>query len=256
MFGIPEVTRLALSIMRFLFTRRWLLFLAAVGVLAYGSLWLGEWQFGRLHDREERNAHARENLAMTPVPVEQLMSADRGVTKAQEWSRVTMTGTYQPDDSVVVRYQTRDGIAGVDVVTPLRLANGIGVLVDRGWIRTENIGSALAEAPAPPAGEVTVVGWVRADATGDSTQVSERSVRAISSVAIGQQLDYPLLRGFVDAETETPPSAEELVRAELPDLGSGPHFFYGLQWWFFGLLAIFGFGYLAYDERRKMRAEA
>ena len=43
------------------------------------------------------------------------------------------------------------------------------------------------------------------------------------------------------------------MQTELPDLGNGPHFFYGLQWWFFGLLAVFGFGYLAWDERRRMR---
>jgi cytochrome oxidase assembly protein ShyY1 len=42
-------------------------------------------------------------------------------------------------------------------------------------------------------------------------------------------------------------------RTELPDLGEGPHFFYGLQWWFFGVLAVFGFGYLAWDERRQKR---
>lgn len=237
--------------MRFLLTRRWLLFLAAVAVLAYGCLWLGEWQFNRLHDREERNAHARENLEMDPVPVDQVMSAEQGITRAQEWSRVTMTGTYQPDDSIVVRYQTRDGVAGVDIVTPLLLGDGTGVLVDRGWTHTGNVGGALTDAPPPPAGPVTVVGWVRADATGDPTQVDDRSVRAVSSVAIGEEVGYPLLRGFVDVETETPPPDEALVRAELPDLGEGPHFFYGLQWWFFGLLAVFGFGYLAYDERRK-----
>ena len=39
-------------------------------------------------------------------------------------------------------------------------------------------------------------------------------------------------------------------RQPLPDLGEGPHFFYGLQWWFFGLLAVGGFLYLAYDEWR------
>ena len=37
---------------------------------------------------------------------------------------------------------------------------------------------------------------------------------------------------------------------ELPELNNGPHFFYGLQWWFFGVLAIFGFFYLLYDEWR------
>ncbi len=44
------------------------------------------------------------------------------------------------------------------------------------------------------------------------------------------------------------------MHAELPDLGNGPHFFYGLQWWFFGVLAVFGFFYLAYDERKKLKA--
>jgi cytochrome oxidase assembly protein ShyY1 len=239
--------------MRFLFTRRWLLFLATVAVLAYGCLWLGEWQFGRLHDREQRNAFTRANFKKDPVPVENVMSGDKDVTKPAEWSRVTATGTYRPDDSIVVRYQTRNGVSGVDIVTPLVASDGTGVLVDRGWIMTENIGGALSEAPAPPSGQVTVVGWVRADATGGSTQVSERSVRSISSRAIGKGLAYPLLRGFVDAETETPSSADKLVPAELPDLGNGPHFFYGLQWWFFGVLAVFGFGYLAYDERRNLQ---
>ncbi len=242
--------------MRFLFTRRWLLFLAAVAVVAYGCLWLGEWQFGRLHDREERNSHARENLAMDPAPIEHVMGTGKGVTKEQEWTRVTFAGVYQPDDSVVVRYQTRDGIAGVDIVTPLLLRDGTGVLVDRGWVRTENLGGALSEAPPPPTGEVDVVGWVRQDATGGSTRVDQGSVRAISSRAIGAEVDYPLLRGFVDADTETPPPSEPLVKAELPDLGEGPHFFYGLQWWFFGALALFGFGYLAYDERRKASSES
>ena len=36
----------------------------------------------------------------------------------------------------------------------------------------------------------------------------------------------------------------------MPELNNGPHFFYGLQWWFFGALAIFGFFYLMYDEWR------
>ena len=49
----------------------------------------------------------------------------------------------------------------------------------------------------------------------------------------------------------TRPRRPPLEPAELPELNNGPHFFYGLQWWFFGVLAIFGFFYLAYDEWRK-----
>jgi cytochrome oxidase assembly protein ShyY1 len=81
-------------------------------------------------------------------------------------------------------------------------------------------------------------------------------VRSVSSRALGERLDYPLLQGYVAAQTETPEPLEPPAPHEPPELGEGPHFFYGLQWWFFGALALFGFGYLAYDERRKARAKA
>lgn len=239
--------------MRILFTRRWLIFLGVVCLAAYGAWLLGEWQFHRLDDRKDRNAHARANLDQDPVPVTEVMSTDRPVTRADEWSRVTVTGAFQPDDTVIVRYQTREGSAGVDILTPVRLDNGEGVLVDRGWMPTENTGDALSQAPLPASGKVTVEGWVRADDTGSATQIEDHSVRSVSSVAIGKTLDYPLLQGFVDAEAQTPAATDDLTAAEPPDLGNGPHFFYGLQWWFFGLLAIFGFFYLAYDDWRKAR---
>lgn len=239
--------------MRLLFTRRWLLFFVVVIALGYGCLWLGEWQFGRLHDREARNDIARANMHAEPVPLIDVLTTTSAVRKSQEWTRITVTGRYQPADTVVVRYQTRDGNGGVDLVTPLRLDDGTAVIVDRGWFESEDIEKARADAPAPPPGEVTVTGWVRADGTGSSTKPANGSVRAISSRAIGTTLDYPLVQGFVDAQSESPAPATALVPVEEPDLGNGPHFFYGLQWWFFGCLAVGGFIYLAYDEIKKAR---
>ena len=107
------------------------------------------------------------------------------------------------------------------------------------------------EVPPPPEGEVTITGWVRADGTGDSTDVDDQSTRAISSVAIGEALDREVYGGFVDLRSEDPEADQPLTQVELPELDNGPHFFYGLQWWFFGVLAIFGFCYLAYDERKR-----
>ena len=54
--------------MRFLLTRRWLLFGLAVALLALGAWRLGVWQFDRLHDREQRNEWTRTNLAAEPAP--------------------------------------------------------------------------------------------------------------------------------------------------------------------------------------------
>jgi cytochrome oxidase assembly protein ShyY1 len=234
-------------------SRRWALFALAVSVLAVGCILLGEWQFSRLHDREQRNEWTRANLAADPAPVADVLTVGRRLPEDREWTRITATGEYDADATVVVRYQTRDGAAGVDLVTPLVTSSGTAVLVDRGWIATANTGTVPADVPAPPAGEVEVEGWARADATGRGIDVENGSTRAISSKEIGKTLDYPVFAGFVDAENETPPPAEEVVRTELPDLGQGPHFFYGLQWWFFGALAVFGFGYLAWDEQRQRR---
>jgi cytochrome oxidase assembly protein ShyY1 len=237
---------------RFLLSRRWVIFAVVVVVLGYGCYLLGRWQFHRLHDRETTNAQIRHNLASRPLPVDQVLSVRRAAGASAEWQRVQARGSYVPEESVVVRYQTREGQSGVDVVTPLRTDAGPLLLVDRGWLQTENVGADPARLPAPPTGRVSVTGFVRSDATGDATDVTDRSTRAVSSEAIGKVLDGPVYRGFVDLDHETPPPTHPLAAAELPDLGNGPHFFYGLQWWFFGVLAVFGFGYFAYDERRRL----
>lgn len=238
--------------MRFLLSRRWLLFAIAVGVLASGAWWLGEWQFGRLEDRRQRNEVTARNLDAAPAPVGQVLAPGRPVDPEDEWRPVRADGTYLPDRSVVVRYQTRDGAAGVDVVTPFAVEpRGTLLLVNRGWMRTDNSGAASPDLPAPPPGRVSIVGWVRGDATGDSAEVVDGQTRAVSSREIGPTLDAPVFGGFVDLVSEDPEPAQPLVPAERPDLTEGPHFFYGLQWWFFAALGLFGFGYLAWDERRR-----
>ena len=230
--------------------RRWVLFGLAVVVLAVGCYRLGQWQFDRLEEREQRNGWTRANLAADPAPVADVLAVGERVPADQEWLRVRATGEYDEAATVVVRYQTRDGQSGIDLVTPLVTDSGAAVLVDRGWTATENTGTLPTDLPAPPEGIVTVIGFVRADATGRGIEVEAGSTRAVSSATIGPTLDYPVYAGFVDAESEDPPPSEEVVRPEVPDLGEGPHLFYGLQWWFFALLAVVGFGYLAWDERR------
>lgn len=243
--------------LRFLLSRRWILFAVVVVLLTYLAWTLGQWQFHRLADRKESNAITLRNEDAPPVPVGEVLAPGRPVSAQDEWRLVTATGRYASEDTVIVRYRTRKGTSGVEVVVPLELPDGTSLLVDRGWTMTDNVGSASPDdVPAPPPGEVSVVGWVRADATGDSTAVSDRSTRAISSVAIGDALGREVLGGFVNLRSEDPEPAEALLPVELPALGNGPHFFYGLQWWFFGALAIFGFCYLAFDEWRRARTPA
>ncbi len=238
--------------LRFLLSRRWVLFALTVVLIGWATWWLGEWQFHRLADRKESNAIVRQNEAREPAPVADVLAPGRAVSASDEWRLVTATGTYSTDDTVSVRYRTRDGVSGIDVVVPLVRGTGPALLVDRGWLPTDAQSNATQIPEAPP-GEVTVTGWVRADATGDSARVTDRSTRSISSTEIGQALDLETYGGFVALKSETPPPTTPLAGAELPELDNGPHFFYGLQWWFFGVLAVFGFFYLMYDEWRGRR---
>ncbi len=227
-----------------------MLFALVVVLLAWAAWLLGEWQFHRLEDRKERNAVIRTNEALAPAPVADVLQPGRPVQDSDEWRLVTATGSYDTDDTVIVRYRTRDGSSGIDVVVPLSTAAGPALLVDRGWMATGNNGADASDVPPPAEGQVTVTGWVRADAAGDSTRVVDQSTRAISSTEIGAALDREVYGGFIDLKSESPAADQPLAGAELPELDNGPHFFYGLQWWFFGVLAVFGFFYLMYDEWR------
>jgi cytochrome oxidase assembly protein ShyY1 len=240
---------------RFLFTRRWVLFALTVLVLAWLATLLGQWQFHRLHDKKADNSRIATNLDQPPVPIDQLLAPGKEPGQALEWRKVVVHGTWDDAHTIVLKYQTRESGPGVDVVTPLRTVDGRAVLVDRGWLETDNVGSQRPDLPAASAGQVTVIGWIRNDATGRAARVADLATRALSSKQAASVLPYPLYGGFLDLQTESPAPATILGATELPDdTSDGPHFFYGLQWWFFGALAIFGFGYLAYDEWRQARA--
>jgi cytochrome oxidase assembly protein ShyY1 len=238
---------------RFLLSRRWIVFGVVVAVLAYAAWWLGEWQFRRLDDRQAANEVVRTNEGRPVTPVDDVLSRGGDPSENDEWRVVSATGTYDAARTVVIRYRNRDGAQGVDVVVPLVTADGTALLVDRGWLETDPSGADRSQIPEPPAGVVDVTGYVRSDGTGDSTHVSDLSARAISSDEIGAAIGRPVYGGFVELRSEDPEPATALAPVELPELDNGPHFFYGLQWWFFGLLAIFGFCYLLYDEWRNGR---
>jgi cytochrome oxidase assembly protein ShyY1 len=237
------------SRLRFLVSRRWLVLLLTVLLLAYACLLLGRWQWHRLEGKKAGNAIIRANEKAAPTPVGQVLRHGVNPPDSDQYAVVSATGTYDASKTVIVRYQTRDGNAGIDVVVPLVTASGTALLVDRGWLSTSNQGATDAsQVPPPPSGQVTVTGWVRQNAGGGAAQVIDASARAISSTQIEPAIGIPTYGGFIQLLTESPKPATPLTKADPPDLSNGPHFFYALQWWFFGILALFGYGYLAWEE--------
>ncbi|BBH15903.1 hypothetical protein Back2_01900 [Nocardioides baekrokdamisoli] len=255
---------------RFLLSRRWALFAVAVALSAYACWLLGQWQFGRLHTRQANNAIVRINEHAPTASVAEVMkpitstSTGPTVSNSNQWRHVTATGTYDTSHMIIWRYLTNDrSQSGVDMVVPLMTATGI-VLVNRGWVGSEDSINLPTPAPVVPSGVVTVTGWLQQDGTGPSTAVNQvnggANTRAISSTAVqaamGKDWPVPVYGGWVALQSEktaadnAPHAAPGMTPADYPTLDDGPHFFYGLQWYFFGILALFGFGYLAYEERR------
>jgi cytochrome oxidase assembly protein ShyY1 len=240
---------------RFLLSVRWIGFAVFVIVLAAVCTRLGFWQIHRLEHRLDQNKIITSHLKAEPVELTQALEPGAEVDDTSEFTRVRATGTYDVEHQVTVKFTTRDGAPGVDVVTPFVLSSGHAVLVDRGWQESENT-VARPDVPAPPTGQVTITGWLRQNngAGGEAIRPIKGQIRAISSVGFAKSVPYELLGGYLNLRSEDPAPAKTLAAEPEPERGQGPHFFYALQWWFFALLAVVGYFWFARSEAKERRS--
>ncbi|MCL3819459.1 SURF1 family cytochrome oxidase biogenesis protein [Aeromicrobium wangtongii] len=239
---------------RFLLSARWIGFAIFVVLLAAICTRLGFWQMDKLEQRFDRNDAITKHFGADPVDLSTALPAGIEVDKSNEWTRVRATGTYDVDHQVTVKFSTRDGAPGVNVVTPLVLDSGAALLVDRGWMETQN-NVSHPDVPDPATGEVTIEGWLRKDngATGGAVRPNDGQVRAISSDGMADFVPYDLIDGYVNLQKQSPAPSAGLAVEPKPELGQGPHFFYALQWWFFALLAVVGYFWFARAEAKERR---
>jgi cytochrome oxidase assembly protein ShyY1 len=200
---------------------------------------LGFWQWHRMEHKKHVQSVIERHLASEPVPIESVTRRGHGITPDEEWTRVTATGRFDARSEVTVKFTTREGKAGADVVTPLVLADGSAILVDRGWLATANTNARPATLPPPPPGRVTIEGWLRPDnQAGDNAVVPvDGQVRAIASRGLRKYVGRELLPGFVNLQK---PASSGLAPEPRPHVGHALNFFYALQWWFFSGLALIG----------------
>lgn len=231
---------------------RWLAMGLAVACLAVAFVNLGRWQLDRLEQRRDSNGIvvAHENA---PV-VDWRTVFNRELTDADAWQRVTVTGTFDPAHSYVVRYRSNAGSTGWEIVTPLRTDAG-NVLVSRGFAERPADQDFPRTAPEPPSGEVTIVGYVHRNEQGDSNATTpiDGSMRLINSDAVASTLSYPLVNGYIGAISTTPAPTDALVPVQPPELSEGNHFSYALQWFAFAAIAGFGLVVLIRGDLRDRR---
>jgi cytochrome oxidase assembly protein ShyY1 len=233
---------------------RWALLIVFVAVLGVAFVTLGNWQLDRLAQRQERNAITIANEQKPIQPYEQVFT--HPISDADQWQRVEARGTFDAEHQFIVRYRSNGGADGYEVVTPLRTANG-AVLVDRGFIPLERGTRIPSVAPAPPTGDVTVVGHVRRNERGRraATTPAGNQLRLINSDAIAATLPYGIESGYIGLLTVQPEQQGGFQPIQLPDLSEGPHFWYAVQWFMFTAIGVAGIVVFIRGDLRARREE-
>jgi len=140
---------------RFLLTRRWIGLAVFVVALSALCVRLGFWQWHRMEHKQQQETQVRTHLGAKPLPLLTVTKVGRPVPAAAEWTRVAATGHFDAKHQVTVKFTTRDGRPGADVVTPLVLPDGTAILVNRGWMETANDAERPKDVPTPPSGRVS-----------------------------------------------------------------------------------------------------
>ncbi len=239
---------------RFLATPKWIAFAALTVLLAAVMVALGFWQLHRYHERSANNGRIDAAVAAPPVAIGQVLTGDKPPAPGAAWTRVKVTGRYDPAHEIIARERTVNSQVGFEIVDPLRLPDGRAVLVDRGWLAAPVTRGAVAmpQVPAVPSGEVTVTGLVhlpesRADAPSRSDS-GQLSVRRISPARLASAVPYPLLGGYVTLDNQQPAGDPSFVQIPVDHQDSAMNAGYTVQWWAFALITLLGFGWVARRE--------
>jgi len=245
---------------RFAFSRRWLGYLAFAIVFAIACGFLSNWQLSRSKEAAAANALIAQNFDSKPVALTDELPTLGSFSPKQEWTRVTVTGTYERDQQLLVRNRPFNGSPGFEVLTPLRTADGALFVVDRGWVPTGNKTDSPDHVPAAPAGTVTVVARLKGSepsipgrtATGDQVGTIQLSV---VKQKLGGADVYTGAYGLLDSEDPAPATAPTPTVTTAPTQDEGLHWSYMIQWIIFALIGFFGLGYALVTEYRKLNSD-
>ncbi len=217
---------------------------------------LAPWQLGKNSDTERRNDLIRTATSIETAPLAEVAPSSTFVPSS-EWRSVAVTGRYLTDRQALVRLRNVDQRPAVEVLTPFAVSGSDRViLVNRGFVRP--VEGAVPDIPAPPAGEQTVDGRIRAAesvSTDRGTRVENGAltVATINPGLVSAATSTPMDDFYLQLSPDQPGSLGEIP---LPQLDTGPYLSYGLQWLAFGVMAPLGVGYFLYSEIRARRRAA
>lgn len=247
---------------RGLFTTRFLGLSVLMLVVLAATIRLGFWQLGVAKDEGRRQAvEAASRLERAPLPE---VTTPHAPFEAEFSNRaVTATGTYAAGRQILVVDRRLDGRVGTWVVTPLELDAGGTVAVLRGFVD-----GTPATPPVPPAGQVTVTGTLGPSESPrqETAPLPEPQRQSLDLSALVNEWPGDLYNVVVVASSEStgatatgePVDPGALSRVPPPRLDSGLNLknaAYAVQWWVFGLFAVWMWWKIVRADRQAGREQ-
>jgi surfeit locus 1 family protein len=207
--------------------------------------WLGLWQFHGWQER--RAAEARDLTEVAPVPLADAIGPDDPFPGDLVGQPVEVSGSYLRGGTFWVSGRSHAGRVGYWVVDAVRVGDSVLPVV-RGWEATPSWDGRGPE----PAGSVEVVGWLQpSESLGLSDDdPSDRLLPQLRIADVAQWFEEDLYGAYVVVR-DPPPG---VVRADLEQLPAAGrltalrNLLYAVEWWFFGLFALFVWWRWARDE--------
>jgi surfeit locus 1 family protein len=220
---------------------------------ALGFLQLGRWQW---HRAEQKRAYAAAFQAGMEAPITQL--GERSTAALPRYAQVNVSGVYDATHQFLLDNLIVNGQVGYEVLTPMQLADGRWLVVNRGWValpghsraRLPEIGlpqgvarsihgrldelpvNGLASGRAPPSGAGDAGAGT---GSADWPKRTSFPTTAELAAALGHPLEprqLLLAPGEIDGY---------LLDWKPASAGFGPerHLSYAIQWWGLGALSLF-----------------
>jgi cytochrome oxidase assembly protein ShyY1 len=243
---------------RFLVTPRWLggavLAIAASVVMVL----LGNWQLHRYQERSGINHRIDTADSTAAVPLTGVLKTPTTAGAAGSapgddlaWTKVSLSGRYDPTREIQARARTVNSDVGFEIVTPLVLADGTAVLVDRGFVPAHDAATTAPTVPPAPSGQVTVVGQIHLSESRPSP-IAHRDgrldTRRISVPKLAPEMPYPVYGAYVLLTEQTPAADPAFTQIPIDKEDSWQNAGYTVQWWLFAGMALLAYGWAARKE--------
>ncbi|WP_233238344.1 SURF1 family protein [Bordetella sp. LUAb4] len=243
--------------------------LALIGLLLFSVFCaLGTWQVQRRAWKLDLIARVDQRVHAAPTPAPGPTDWPRVSADSDEYRRVRLDGNWLDGKDTLVQAVTDLG-SGFWVLTPLRLADGSIVLVNRGYIPAEQ---RQATRPAPDTG--TVTGLLRLSEPGggflrkNDPAADRWFSRDVAAIAAARGLPAAQVAPyFVDADAAAaaapaaaagPTSGAATPTATATPVGGltvikfpNSHLVYAITWYGMALMVIIAAVYVVRDERRR-----